>query len=443
MAKVPFEDLLVRAGRWIRSGEAAKAARRLAPAAIFLAALVVRLRFVADHPPGLYVVSDMEFYDRRADHLLAGQGTIWDTFTPLGYPALLALIYAVAGKSHDAVGVVQAFLGAGTCVLAWALARRLTRSDLAAAAAGVVLAFYTPLVVYTGFLLTETLFSFLLALAALLLVRAGDGGARSAPALAGLALGAATVVRPNLLFAFPFLAACAWVRPAASGSRRAPLVALAFAAPLLAVVVAYNTRLAGRPSGLASNGGLNFYLGHCGCRKVRFPAGQAIRESSGYHNRKRYTEPVDASEPAYAEAHFYREGLRLLADRPSRLLRDLANVSDGLALGDLGPLPAQPYWPGWMGHEEELRLFARAALWLGWVPALAGTVWLARRRRLLAPEEAPRRVLLALVASVPPTLYLFLGDPRLRVVFDPLVIALSADAWLAAARAIRRSQPPA
>src|SRR4051812_9139895 len=92
-----FADQRAAVGRFLRSERARDLARRTAPIAVFLVALWVRLRFVEEHPPGLYVVSDMEFYDRRADHLLSGGLTIWDTFTPVGYPALLALIYAVIG----------------------------------------------------------------------------------------------------------------------------------------------------------------------------------------------------------------------------------------------------------------------------------------------------------------------------------------------------------
>jgi hypothetical protein len=36
------------------------------------------------------------------------------------------------------------------------------------------------------------------------------------------------------------------------------------------------------------------------------------------------------------------------------------------------------------------------------------------------------------------TLYLYLGDPRLRVPFDPLLLALAVDAWGSAVRAALR-----
>jgi 4-amino-4-deoxy-L-arabinose transferase-like glycosyltransferase len=442
---LPFADSLAdsiaRAKAWSRSGRARRFAERAAPFAVLVLALVVRLRFVEEHPPGLYVVADMEFYDRRADHLLSGQLSVWDTFTPVGYPALLALLYATLGKSHQAVGVVQAFLGAGTCLVASAIARRITGSRIAALAVGAALAAYSPLVMYTGFLLTETSFSFLVALGAWLVIRAIDERSLRIAALAGLALGVATAVRPNLVIALPILAACSLLCRPDARARKAPLVAVLCALPILAGVAVHNTRLAGRPAFLATNGGLNFFLGHCECRAVRFD-GQKISEVSGYHNRKRFTAIVHATEPAYAEGHFYRAGLSALWNDPSKIMKSITNVADGFAVGGFGPPPAQPYWPGWNGHDRELRWFARGALWLAFVPALLGTIVLAARGRLFHPDEAPRLVLIAILLSVPLTLYLFLGDPRLRVSFDPLALALAADAWASLGRRIRALGAP-
>ena len=125
----------------------------------------------------------------------------------------------------------------------------------------------------------------------------------------------------------------------------------------------------------------------------------------------------------------------MIAERP---ITGLENVGDGLVLTDLGPWPAQPYWPGWMTHEDELRAFGRAIAWLGVVPVLVHTIWLAARRRLFRRVEAPRLVMLALLGSMVLTLFLYLGDPRLRVSFDPLLLALAADAWRRAAAAVLR-----
>jgi hypothetical protein len=346
----------------------------------------------------------------------------------------------VFGKSYALVGYLQALLGAATCALGYVITRRLTRSVAAALVAGAVLTLYLPLVVYTGFLLTETLFAFLIALLVWLLGRAGDGPGLGWAALAGVVLGAAAVVRPNLLLAFPLLAGAAVLRRRSRPvGARASFVALAFALPVLGAVVAHNSRLAGRPAGIATNGGVNFFLGHCECRAVTFPRGGGVGEVSGHQNRRRYTGVFASPRLAYDEAYYYRETLRRIGERPALVVRALVNVGDGLGLTGLGESPAQPYYPGWSGHEDELRAFARAFAFLAIVPALAHAAWLALARRQPAPDgaEDTRAVLYALLASMLATLYLYLGDPRLRVPFDPLVLALALDAWGGALRAVR------
>jgi hypothetical protein len=50
---------------------------------------------------------------------------------------------------------------------------------------------------------------------------------------------------------------------------------------------------------------------------------------------------------------------------------------------------------------------------------------LLRRHRKV--EEAPRFLVFLTAFSVMPVLYLFLGDPRIRVPFDPLFVVLALD----------------
>jgi 4-amino-4-deoxy-L-arabinose transferase-like glycosyltransferase len=440
VAAIPFAAELARVRSWLHDDRSRAQARRAAPLAVFLIALAPRWWFVGQHPLDWYLVSNMAFYDARADHVLSGELSIRDTFTPVGYPALLALVYAWFGKSYALVGHAQAVLGAATCALTHGITLRVTRSARASFVAGVLLALYLPLVVYTGFLLTETLFAFLLALFVCLLGSAVDRPGIGRAAFAGLVLGAGTAVRPNLALAFPLLAAYALYlgrsRALAPRAWRAPLWAIGFALPVVAVVVADNSRIAGRPAGLATNGGVNFFLGHCECRAVTFPRGTGVGEVSGHQNRQRYTEVIASPRAPYDERYFYGETLRRIAERPALIVRALVNVGDGLVLTGLGEWPAQPYYPGWMGHEDELRAFGRGFAWLGIVPAFASATWLAIRRRLPAATEGTRVLLLALLASLLATLYLYLGDPRLRVPFDPLLMALAVDAWWRAGRAV-------
>ncbi len=439
--------------------------RGLVTVGIFAVALLVRLWFsLGLHHPAGFVTSDMWVYDLRAQHLRSGELGPWDSFTPVGYPAILALLYAMSGKSLGLVAVVQSVMGAATASLSYLITRRILGSGILALAVGVLVTAHLPLVLYGGFLLSEVPFAFFLILSTWLLLRAADRPGWSRSILAGLALGAATVVRPNLLIFFPLLPLWAWAATRSASGRRVrrdgeaitpaggegglltraardgclaqgiPLVAGALlgALPLLLAASAHNSRLLGHPAGLGSNGGLNFFLAHSEVRGALYREGGARHEIVPIPNMVRYDETYVSPVPFYEESHFYREGLRQLADDPLRLIASLRNVVEGAGLG------VQNYWPGWSGREILLRTYSRAFFFWGILPGMAWLLWLLARGRLLLPEHGSKLLLALLLASTLATLYLFLGDPRMRVPFDPLLIILSIGAIASAVGWARR-----
>lgn len=413
---------------------------------LFLVALVPRLQFaVEEHPPGLYLVSDMAIYRERAVRLLDGPRDVWDTFTPPGYPALIALIFAALGRDDALVGWAQAALGAATVTLAFLLAHRVSRSAVAALGAFAVLAIYPPLVLYTGLFLTETTCAFLVTLFVVAFTAAVERERAPAAVLAGVAFAAGAAVRPNLLLALPFLAVVVMTLRRDRRITRAAAITVLAALPILACASAWSSRLANRPVALATNGGVNFYLAHAHVRAVRFPEGDPIREISTYQSRTRAAPIEVVTLHAHEDAAFYARGLAALRRDPFELVRALGAVLDGLGLGHLGGRENPPYWPGWMGHDAALGGWLRAMLALGTFPAMAHAAWLARGRALLRPDQVPRLVVLALFASVVATLYVFLGNPRVRVPFDPLLVTLAAAAYADLGRglAARRRRRPA
>jgi 4-amino-4-deoxy-L-arabinose transferase-like glycosyltransferase len=406
---------------------------------VFLLALVVRLVFVcAFNRPGDYVRSDMWVYDHRARNLLSGDLSAWDTFTPVGYPAFVAAVYALSGKSALLVGVVQAFLGALTAALTTLLAERAFGRRELALVLGVLCALHVPGVFYTGFLLTETTFSFLVVSAAAALVYGVDRGSRWAYALTGLLLGAGATVRPNLLL---FLPCVPLILLLASGGRwRGVLVplALVFGALLVPTGVAatHNSLLLGRPAALGTNGGLNFYLNLAEVRGVRFSDRRGTHRITPLPNLSRYPNEEEVYVPFYDEAHFYRRGLELIAEKPSRLLRTARNLPEGAGIGQQG------YWPG-PDKDRFTSRYRRFFFYACLLPSALGVVSLALRRRWAARENAPLLVSAGLVLSSLITVLLFLGDPRMRVPFDPLSMLLAAAGyvWLGDALAARRAGP--
>jgi 4-amino-4-deoxy-L-arabinose transferase-like glycosyltransferase len=113
---------------------------------------------------------DTVHYDAAARSLLRGEGFRYErpffgttaySLEPL-YPLFLAGNYALFGRWFSAVRIVQALLGALTCVVAFFLSAQLFDRKVAALA-GAVCAIYPPLIFISNLLYPEQLFTLLLA----------------------------------------------------------------------------------------------------------------------------------------------------------------------------------------------------------------------------------------------------------------------------------------
>jgi hypothetical protein len=389
-------------------------------ALVFVTGLAVRLWIVvAVHPPGDHVYSDMWVYDHRAEHLLAWELDPWDSFTPVGYPALLAALRASFGEGNLAPSLANAFAGALTCGLVVLVCRRVTESGLGAALSGVFAVLHWPWLHYVGFLLSETWFTFLFMLAMWLLLGARELGGARRYCVAGLALGAAVTVRANaatVFLALPFLLFSGRFREKQAW-REACAVALGAALPLALSALVY-TSAAGRLTLAPTNGGLNFYLNFSDSKRVEYGASfiEPIPNSVRFHRVE------SVSVPFYEQSHYYARGLALLRDDPRRVERVLFN------LRELTATARQSYWPGWEPLPLAGRVYGRIFFGFVIAPALLCAVQLLLRRR---PEHGPARrfaARLLFTGAIAPVIYL--GDPRLRVPFDAVLVILVLDGLL-------------
>ena len=204
----------------VRQPSATSSAYKMPVAIIFavLAGLALRVYFIQKFPA--QDSGDAPFYIELAWNWLkkgiygfpiAGVLTPVDMRVP-GYPAFLAAIFTFAGKSQRAIMLVQAFVDLATCFLVALIAARLSPQACRqrVALAGLWLAALCPFTAnYTAVVLTETLVTFLTALALLVLLQA-DFGTAGVPVesrtsqssfspwfLAGLLVGFGTLVRPE------------------------------------------------------------------------------------------------------------------------------------------------------------------------------------------------------------------------------------------------------
>jgi 4-amino-4-deoxy-L-arabinose transferase-like glycosyltransferase len=236
-------------------------------ASILLIALAFRLVFALAFRVDFRASGDSRLYDSIAWNLAQGHGFSSSAAPPYlptarvvpGYPFFLAALYALVGH-HPVVAIpAQILLELGTVCLVYVCATRIfdTRAGLLAAA---LTALCPALAGYTSWLLTETLFTFLLTLFCWLMLRATHSARYASFCWAGLAAGAAAMVRGPILAFVPLwaLALLALRRPLRPVLPRVALM-LACAAIIVVPWIARNYVRIGRAA-LAGGTGFQIYM---------------------------------------------------------------------------------------------------------------------------------------------------------------------------------------
>jgi tetratricopeptide (TPR) repeat protein len=355
-------------------------------------ALAIRLLYLAgaaSHPLQRHLELDPKLLDQHAWSLAQGQDPDAGApyFRPPLYPHTLAAVYATFGHSPGAARVVQAGIGAVTAVLIGWIAWRLS-GRRAALLAGLLAAAYGPLVFFTGELLSVTLETALAAASLLFTIRAAapPRAARDA-ALAGLALSLGAITRPTVL---PFaLVALVWLLRSGAGRRAAVLYAAAvLSLPLL--VTLRNAAAGGDPVFIASQGGINFFIGNNpsadGTTAYVPGVGSGLASTHEAPALVASREAGRELRPSEVSAHWLRKGLGFWRERPAEALalygkkmalvwnrRELPNTLDQEFFGPLHSwLFRLPLLPGF-GLVAPIALAAawkerrRAALLLGFL----------------------------------------------------------------------------
>ncbi len=217
------------------------------PLALFAVALLVRLLFnifvMGLENSGLELFPDGKEYDALGLSLAEGSGYAQnqspDTYRPPGYPLFLAAVYALFGHSIAVVKILQSILDAATCVMILLIGERLFTRRVGVIA-GAIAAVYPFLIVYTGFVLSETLFVFLSTVFLYALVRFREDSSWRWVAVAGLLLGVMNLTRPATLF-LPVLLFC-WLWVEMGTRRRAAVIAAALACWMLVPILPWTVR---------------------------------------------------------------------------------------------------------------------------------------------------------------------------------------------------------
>ncbi len=386
---------------------------------LFLGAFAVRVAFVLAFGPTALPSqrADDLFYDEIAYRLVA-EHQYTNAWYPHGYPLFLALIYALFGRSWFIARLVQAALGAATCLVIYRLGSKVF-SERVGLVAGVLLAVYPGHVFFCWRLMAEPLYILLLIWSLVLALSLVEDPRPLRSILLGVVVGVAQLVKANL-FLFPAMLMVWFAFSArASGARRVLCVAALIISLALTVLIQpmVNFLSAGRGSALPSITGWALWQGN-NPLSVGFwdwdddaPIVKAFIESHGFGGRLKTAGPLE-KEPIYrslAWAWIRENPWRFLALMPRKL-----NNAFGL-------FPRAQVFEGNPRSRIIVHLLSYGLI----APfALGGMIAALRRWRACS-------LLYVTVFSYLPTVLLFWGTPRYTLLIIPVLLIFAGFALIA------------
>ncbi len=397
---------------------------------LFVFALLVRLIYVAQirsAPTFDVPLVDGANYFRTASaiasgDLLGGSQAFWQ---PPLYPYFLALLLRIFGANMAAIYVVQGALGALSCVLVYALGRRLF-GERAAVAASVIMALYGPLIHFDAQPLIPVLHIALMLGGLLLIVRAAaipEPGLspRRDWAMAGLLFGLSAIATPNLLLAVPLVV---FWSPRRTRRVIAPALFLLGVTVPVALVTARNLAVSGEAVLISSNGGINFYIGN----NPDYDKTIRIRPGGEFERLAQEPENLGIVGAAARSRYFVARSWDFIAGYPGAALRLYLRKGIDLVAGREIPRNQDQYV--YRSYSTLLALLlwrAGVAFPFGVVAPLALAGACAGPR----PPTSGRSVLLMVAAAYALSILLFFPTDRYRLPLVPIA-ALFAGAALGA-----------
>jgi 4-amino-4-deoxy-L-arabinose transferase-like glycosyltransferase len=284
--------------------------------AIVVISLFLRLAYVVAFEAEITPGDDPSYYVRTAENIVDGEGYHSENllaYQPPLYPYFMAGVFAVSGRSIDAVRIVQVFLGSIMCLVLFFIGRMCASKRAGLIAAGLC-AVYPALIHYSVQIWSEQLFTFLMIMAVLCLLVSERRSAVPWRIVTGIILGLAALTREVgglVLFAF-----CLYFilrhRSLLISLKKWWLIAL-FTFLAISPWTIRNYLVFEQVVLISTNGGINFYMGNNpeanGTYQWALPPGATWNEES----------PNGVYE-IQASTLGYRHGLQFITENPGRFM---------------------------------------------------------------------------------------------------------------------------
>jgi 4-amino-4-deoxy-L-arabinose transferase-like glycosyltransferase len=375
------------------------------------------------HPPEKYIFSDMEGYFNRAYHLHLGKAeNIYDTF----YPPGTHIVYSIFFETRNFFVSVKWFnilISCFTCLIIFFITDKLFGSR-AGKIALILSSFNYLFIDFTGYLLSETLFTFSLALVFWFFIKSILCGSlwekRIYAVLAGFSIIAGASVKSSIMLFLPMFGF--WWLFNHKKYRilyNLPFYALGFL-PLFILLIIRFTALTGHFGIISSNGGFNFFQGRSHIKDATcidqqrgtnylFASPVAVQKNYSY-NETFYTGPYDSD-------FFYKTGLEEIKHDPGRAaIYSLQHIADLFITADIWPSSAIIIPFPFLIHIFNILTFIFII-----IPGLLAGIFRFKQLR-----SGVGVLIFFLIAVIILTSFVYYGDPRFRVPFDVFFIILAS-----------------
>jgi len=231
------------------------------------------------------------------------------------YPLFLAVIYYLFGHSYFAVRFAQSLIGAFTCLTVYLLARSLV-NERAGIISGAISAVYPFFVYYTGYLLTETLYTFLLLVTVYLFVLNISRPKRYNLVLAGIFMGITSLCKGWAIALFPFFLAGLLVNWKEDRIRRSGIITGCFVAMLLPWAMR-NYRVFHYPIVTSTNAGVTLFYG------TIFWEGQLDGTNllPEHNDNPLVKKALELKDEVARNGYYYGEAIRFIKNNPAYFLK--------------------------------------------------------------------------------------------------------------------------
>ena len=171
---------------------------------IFILALLLRLLYIFAFPQAQVTPAlDSYEYDRLGWNLASGKGFSFDGINPYLrrgpiYPIVLAAIFKLFGHSYLAVRIIQVFLAAFIVMLSYIIGKRCFGQKIGMLAS-IITALYPALIFYTGLIMSEIVFTFLLCFSFFAILKGYQDKLRYWYIISGVCLGLTALCRSEAI----------------------------------------------------------------------------------------------------------------------------------------------------------------------------------------------------------------------------------------------------